>query len=693
MRRRFYQGLRFKLLLVSLTLLAIPWAGYRYVIETESFLRASQEEVLLGRAELIANLLSQSSSLPTIPADPQNPVSILYAHRLTQPILLDGYTDDWRTLLEQKHYFRSSETDLKAAAFSLLMGIYEGDLYLMLQAKDKTVIYPSPTDNRIDVGDHLRIALIGDSGEIAYFQVSTAAPGWVTAEPLAGAPRQPLIRGEWQETKTGYNLELRIPHSLFKQRLSLALFDWDGEADGTSTTTASTSGLMLPESLAFVVTSNEDVETVLASFVYQESRIRVINRQQWVIGQNGHLAPGRTPNTQQKGLLTGILNLILPLPDSDFLDDQEYAAKLDGPEIRQALLGNPTVHRRRAGDASTVVLSAAYPIKGDTGVTGAVVMEQTTQRILTMQQQALKGIFQITLILFLITGGLLLGFATLLTGRIRRLHNRVEDAVSPDGRILHGLRHEKTADEIGDLGRSFSSVLERLQEYNRYLEAMASRLSHEFRTPLAMVKSSLENLAHDEDPSARTRYLSRATEGIDRLTLILDRMREATRLEQTLQQAEKAPLDLVELVGVMRNNYAVTYPEVTIKTRLPDNPVVINAAPELIVQALDKLVSNAVDFHLSGTPLTLSVTQETGDSVRLSVINQGPPLPETMQRHLFDSMVSVRPHTSDLTHLGLGLYLVRLIGEFHQGCASAENLKSGDGVSVSLVLATRTGPR
>ncbi|MBL3588815.1 MAG: proteobacterial dedicated sortase system histidine kinase [gamma proteobacterium endosymbiont of Lamellibrachia anaximandri] len=685
MGRRFYQGLRFKLLLVSLTLLAIPWAGYRYVIETESFLRASQEEVLLGRAELIANLLSQSSNLPTIPADSQNPVSILYAHRLTQPILLDGYTDDWRTLLEQKRYFRSSETDPKAAAFSLLMGIYEGDLYLMLQAKDETVIYPSPTDNRIDAGDHLRIALISDDGEIAYFQVSTAAPGWVTAEPLAGAPHQPLIRGEWQETKTGYNLELRIPHRLFKQRLSLALSDRDGEA--TAATTASTSGLMHPESLAFVVTSYEDVETVLAGFAYQESRIRVINRQQWVTGQYGRLVPGRTPNTQQKGLLTGILNLILPLPDSDFLDDQEYAARLDGPEIRQALLGNPTVHRRRAGDVSTVVLSAAYPIKGDRGVTGAVVMEQTTQRILTMQQQALKGIFQITLILFLITGGLLLGFATLLTGRIRRLHNRVEDAVSPDGHILHPLRHEKTADEIGDLGRSFSSVLERLQEYNRYLEAMASRLSHEFRTPLAMVKSSLENLQHDEDPTARTRYLSRATEGIDRLTLILDRMREATRLEQTLQQAEKSPLDLVELVRAMRNNYAVTYPEVTIKTRLPDNPVVIKAAPELIVQALDKLVSNAVDFHLSGTPLTLAVTQETDGSVRLSVINLGPPLPETMQHHLFDSMVSVRPHTSDLTHLGLGLYLVRLIGEFHQGCASAENLKSGDGVSVSLVLA------
>ena len=54
--------------------------------------------------------------------------------------------------------------------------------------------------------------------------------------------------------------------------------------------------------------------------------------------------------------------------------------------------------------------------------------------------------------------------------------------------------HRGAGDEIGDLSRSFSSVLARLSEYASYQENMASRLSHELRTPLAVVRSSLDNL-------------------------------------------------------------------------------------------------------------------------------------------------------------------------------------------------------
>ncbi len=56
------------------------------------------------------------------------------------------------------------------------------------------------------------------------------------------------------------------------------------------------------------------------------------------------------------------------------------------------------------------------------------------------------------------------------------------------------LASSRAGDEIGDLSRSFSSVLARLAEYASYQEQMASRLSHELRTPIAVVRSSLDNL-------------------------------------------------------------------------------------------------------------------------------------------------------------------------------------------------------
>ena len=65
-------------------------------------------------------------------------------------------------------------------------------------------------------------------------------------------------------------------------------------------------------------------------------------------------------------------------------------------------------------------------------------------------------------------------------------------------------------DEIGDLSRSFSSVLQQLGNYNDYLQSLASKLSHELRTPLTIVQSSLENLEHESLPEEAGVYTARA---------------------------------------------------------------------------------------------------------------------------------------------------------------------------------------
>ena len=148
-------------------------------------------------------------------------------------------------------------------------------------------------------------------------------------------------------------------------------------------------------------------------------------------------------------------------------------------------------------------------------------LEQTTGSILSLQNQAMQRLLVITFTLFVVVTLALLGFAGLLTSRIRRLHNQMEKAVAPDGRIIGEIQVSRSRDEIADLGQSFSSVLSRLQEYNRYLQAMASRLSHEFRTPLAIIRTSLENSSQVDDAKEKQAYLQRALKGVDRLELIL----------------------------------------------------------------------------------------------------------------------------------------------------------------------------
>jgi len=99
---------------------------------------------------------------------------------------------------------------------------------------------------------------------------------------------------------------------------------------------------------------------------------------------------------------------------------------------------------------------------------------------------------------------------------------------------------------------------------------------------------------------------------------------------------------------------------------------------------LDKLVENAVDFCLPGQPIDIRLENRTGESL-LTVANKGPALPGEMRGRLFQSMISVREQRdAGAPHLGLGLYVARLIAEFHGGNIVAVNLPSGDGVAVTV---------
>ena len=104
--------------------------------------------------------------------------------------------------------------------------------------------------------------------------------------------------------------------------------------------------------------------------------------------------------------------------------------------------------------------------------------------------------------------------------------------------------------------------------------------------------------------------------------------------------------------------------------------------PELLIQMLDKLIDNAVGFSETGDTITVRLAPDDS-AFELSVTNPGPPLPERMRTQMFDSMVSVRPGGDD-RHLGLGLYIARLIAAGHGGRISGENIEGGVTLRVRL---------
>jgi len=433
---------------------------------------------------------------------------------------------------------------------------------------------------------------------------------------------------------------------------------------------------------------------ILKSLGRAESRIWIVDQQQRLLAIEGDLKKASfdgaspTPFDFVLRMVHPVTSLLLERPTNDFDDALPEAEIANGPAATSALQGVPARRWRLSSDGRAVILSASHPVWDGERIVAAVVAEETTNAVRSIYNRAVEQIVAVTLVAFLLGALTLLAFASRLSSRLRRLRDEAEAAIDSQGRVRRLLSGSQAGDEIGDLSRGFSTVLERLAQYNSYLETMAGRLSHELRTPIAVVRSSLENLRLQPTSQEAAVYLARAGEGLKRLDTILTRMGEATRLEQLVRQEKKELFDAREVVKGCSGGYASIFPGKKFENELPENAVMLRGAPDLYAQMLDKLAANAVDFSMGDEPIRIRLEAREGQAV-LTVSNRGPRLPDAMAEKLFESMVSVRPSTSGSEpHLGLGLYIVRLVAEFHGGAAQARDREDGSGVVVKVSCPT-----
>jgi signal transduction histidine kinase len=209
------------------------------------------------------------------------------------------------------------------------------------------------------------------------------------------------------------------------------------------------------------------------------------------------------------------------------------------------------------------------------------------------------------------------------------------------------------------------------------------------------VKTSLEVLSLQAPNSVdgkveNSAYIDRAQTGINTLNLILTNMSEATQLEQMLINTDKSAFNIKTLIKGCITGYQQIYTEneFTLKFDEKTNSIdelIMFGSPEHLVQLLDKVINNAVEFS-NDNHISIDVFKES-NTLRLAISNNGVHLPEAMDNSLFDSMISIRNKSKQTQpHLGLGLYIARLICQFHQGKITAKNHYDKDGVTLTIEL-------
>ncbi|MBL9116690.1 MAG: HAMP domain-containing histidine kinase [Verrucomicrobiaceae bacterium] len=249
---------------------------------------------------------------------------------------------------------------------------------------------------------------------------------------------------------------------------------------------------------------------------------------------------------------------------------------------------------------------------------------------------------------------------------------------SESAQMLEQRVSERTA-ELRRTQADLHKALDQERELNELKTRFVSMVSHEFRTPLGVIMSSVELLKHYsdrlpedekkrqlEDIHAATRHMG----GMMEQVLVLGRA-EAGKLTCKPQQMDLAPA----LAKIVDDVQALTGDKCPIHTTIADDIVKVYADEALLRHILNNLLSNAVKYSNDGVPVTMNVRRE-GDEGVIEVMDQGIGILEKDRLRLFEAFYR-GSNVGEIPGTGLGLVIVKRCLEMHGGRVVLESRDEG----------------
>lgn len=250
----------------------------------------------------------------------------------------------------------------------------------------------------------------------------------------------------------------------------------------------------------------------------------------------------------------------------------------------------------------------------------------------------------------------LLFWAVTISIRIRKL---ARETASQAKKYGISLTPSTSGDEITTLKTQFEQLNSMVAAQHDYLEQLAVRLTHELKTPISVVSSSIDLMELSASEEASERHIERARSGIHQLRAIFTAMTEARSLEQSIAVNENDHFELTSTTQSIIEGWQLARPQPEITFESSCTEAACGNA-ELYAQAMIKILDNAGDFCEKNTPVIVKIESRKG-RLRVIIENRGPALPEPPQQ-IFESLVSYRSaNLLGAPHLGFGLYIARMI--------------------------------
>jgi two-component system sensor histidine kinase ChvG len=359
-----------------------------------------------------------------------------------------------------------------------------------------------------------------------------------------------------------------------------------------------------------------------------------------------------------------------------------------GRATSAALEGRYGATTRISPGQRSVTLYSAIPIRSDERVTGAVLVSQSTLRILQDLYEVRLAVFRVVLASVVVAVVLSLLVSTTIVRPLHRLRREAVRIVDRKGRLRGSFGGSERRDEIGDLSRALESLSHHLQEHLGFIESFAADVSHEFRNPLASVRGAVEVLGDTEDESEKKQLIEIGLREIARLERLLETVREITVIDARLESEEQIRIVPNDLIESLLTAQWIEDSTARVQLRVEDGArgATVLMAPDRFVQIVRNLLDNALSFAPKDSSVEISLGLDL-DSLKISVRDHGPGFPPENGERLFDRFFSYRKDLVKGEHAGLGLAIVKAIVEGYAGSVEGRNADGGGAIfTISLPL-------
>lgn len=380
----------------------------------------------------------------------------------------------------------------------------------------------------------------------------------------------------------------------------------------------------------------------------------------------------------------------------DYYDSIFYPYKqYNGQEIIDAKNNGYGAKIRYSFDYNTLaVLYSAMPLYIDGNISGFVLFSQNFYSLPTNYLEWIWVLLDFCLLSFIIAIPLVFILIRRLVNPLSKLSKQTKTIIDKKGRILQTeLFASKRKDEIGDLSRSFSTLISRINDRIHYVETFSSDVAHEFKNPLAAIRSSVD-IMNDPDLNSKDKqelYKS-INEEIHHLEVLLNDIRNISKIENQNDEEGKENVPVGLFTENILKRIKTNYDTVTFDFNCENQNKVYFIKPENLDRLLENLIDNAASFAVKSEQKKVSVSIESiiekdgKETMTIAVEDSGTGVPAGEEEKIFERFYTHREDEQKKDHSGLGLSTVKAIVDSLNGKIAVAKSEDLDGAKFLIEL-------